>query len=102
MGFSLGCVIFFPFLFLVLRSLVASLSLDPHVQVRDNLLTRDDFDDASDLSLFWLDLVMVAVIFPDVLASTMFDAEASERRARRKCSRIAIVKVVVRECVSVE
>jgi len=80
--------------------LVASLSLEPHVQVRDSLLTRDDFDDESDLSLFWLDLVMVAVIFPDVLASTMFDAEASERIARRKCSRIAIVNVFVSESVS--
>jgi len=93
MGFSLGCVIFFPFLFLGLRSLV-SLSLDPHVQVRESLLTRDDFVDESDLSLFWLDLVMVAVIFPGVLASMMFDElEASERIARRKCSRIAIVNV---------
>lgn len=67
--------------------------------MRDSLLTRDDFDDTSDLSLFWLDLVTVAVIFPDVLASMMFDAEASERMARRKCSRIAIVNEFVSESI---
>jgi hypothetical protein len=39
-------------------------------------------------------LVMVAVIFPGVLASMIFDElEASERIARRKCSRIAILNM---------
>jgi hypothetical protein len=39
------------------------------------------------------------VIFPGVLASTIFVLEASERTARRKCSRMAIVDNVLQLAV---
>lgn len=74
-------------LFLGFAALMRSL-LEPHVQLRESLLAREEAFDEVDFSLLLLDVVMAMVSLPAVWASV---AEASERMARRKCSRIAIV-----------